>query len=239
MIKKFEQFNESLKDKLVGPTEHEVVENFKKLPPDEMLKRSSKLGLIDGVKIAIERGADINYIDCLALKYACDNGYYDIAKYLIDNGANIRPENKSHNLLTLASEKGYNDILGLLINKGLSVHINYDEPLIKSIKGGHLETVKFLLKRGCNIHTMNDTPIINACFYGHTDIVNFLLDKGVDINVDNGYPLRVSVENNHLDTTKLLLDRGVIIYDETKLLKSSIKNRELFSLIKKYIKYDD
>jgi len=95
----------SLKDKLVGPTEDEVLENFNKKHLEEIEKlnkkhnqdillKSCKLGLIKGVKGAVENGADINYDGGEPLYLSISNGHGEIVKYLIDVGVKMDIFNK-------------------------------------------------------------------------------------------------------------------------------------------------
>ena len=95
----------SLKDKLVGPTEDEVLDNFNKKHLEELEKlnkkhnqeiliKSCKLGLIKGVKGAVENGADINYDGGEPLFLAISNSHGEIVKYLIDMGVKMDIFNK-------------------------------------------------------------------------------------------------------------------------------------------------
>ena len=83
MIKNYNQFNESLRDKLVGPTEDEVIDIFLKKSPQELLRKSCKLGLLKGVKIAIENGADIHADNDSALIHSSNYGNLNIVKLLL------------------------------------------------------------------------------------------------------------------------------------------------------------
>ena len=92
MIKNYKQFNESLKDKLVGPTEDEVLDNLK-LRPNDLLLKSCKIGFLKGVEIALNRGADVHIHGDYPLKYASVNGHIEIVKYLLNNGADVHIDN--------------------------------------------------------------------------------------------------------------------------------------------------
>ena len=75
MIKNYKQFKEGLRDKLVGPTEDEILYNFKDLSPDKLLVKSCKVDFLRGVEIAIEKGADIHQDGDYPLVYCCIFGY--------------------------------------------------------------------------------------------------------------------------------------------------------------------
>jgi len=82
MITDFIKFNESIKHLLVGPTEDEIMDNFLKLSPNEMLIKSCKIGSLNGVKIALQRGAKVSYnnFECLSILWNLEYG--DIYNFL-------------------------------------------------------------------------------------------------------------------------------------------------------------
>jgi len=82
MITKFIKFNESVKSLLIGPTEDEVWNVIRNLSPNNLLIQSSKNGILKGVKIAIEEGAEINYQDYKAFILARENDHEEILEYL-------------------------------------------------------------------------------------------------------------------------------------------------------------
>ena len=85
MIKNYKQFNESLRDKLVGPSDDEVMDNLKHLSPDELLRKSCKIGFLKGVEVALKKGADIHYYDDVPLRTASNEGHNEIVNHLLDN----------------------------------------------------------------------------------------------------------------------------------------------------------
>ena len=79
---------------------------------------------MDGVKAAVENGADIEEqggwsIPGTGLHHACQGGYFSIAEFLIQRGAEVNCRDKYGNLpIHYACEEGHLDIVKLLINKG-------------------------------------------------------------------------------------------------------------------------
>ena len=115
MITNFSKFNESLRDKLVGPTEDEVMDNFKDLSPNKLLSKSCKKGFLKGVQVALEQGADIHTYNTNPLIDACNNDNFDIIKLLIENGADISNMNRTL-LSTCINANNYEMVKFLLEN---------------------------------------------------------------------------------------------------------------------------
>ena len=94
-MKKFNQFNESVLDKLQGPNIEEMLKQFKQMNPTDALFKCvhKNTGFLQGVKQALEDGADINArdkaLELTPLEYALNNNQIEIAVYLLDNGAKI------------------------------------------------------------------------------------------------------------------------------------------------------
>ena len=127
MIKNYKQFNESLRDKLVGPSEDEIWNNIKDLSPDKILKKCSKIGFFKGVEIALERGADIE----IGLIESLKEKNKDIFVFLIKKGGDISifddpiyDLNETIDTL-LSYGKSYNDLKKLYtIGEKFGFHLN-------------------------------------------------------------------------------------------------------------------
>ena len=57
------------------------------------LVRYAKIGDADGIRKALEEGADIHYQGDSALQWACNYGKFDAAKCLLENGADPKITN--------------------------------------------------------------------------------------------------------------------------------------------------
>ena len=88
-----------------------------------------------------------------------------------------------------------------------------DLALIEASKNGHLEIVKFLIDNGANIHTEDDGVLFEAVENDHLDVVKFLIDNGIDI-LDNTRILNTTLNNKNLDIFNYLLEKGAIIENE-------------------------
>ena len=86
MIINFNDYlKESLLDKMIGPTEEEIIKSLSSKTPNDRLFLSCKMGYLDGVVSAIDDGADIHHKQGQTIMPASKEGHYDIVKYLLDN----------------------------------------------------------------------------------------------------------------------------------------------------------
>lgn len=113
------------------------------------------------------------------------NGYKNIVKYLLDNGANI-------------NELNYNE----------------ESALIFAIKNDKVDVVSLLITEGADINLKNndgDTTLCIAAQSGYKEIVELLISKGADVNVENikgETPLLIAEEKGYKEITALLLNKG-------------------------------
>ena len=120
-----------------------------------------------------------------ALMYASLRGHSDIAKLLIDKGADIN-----------------------------ACSDNYDTALILTTTKGNVDIAKLLIKKGANVHQQNNnlkTALMGASFNGNYDLVKLIIDKGAYINLgdkDGNSALTFAVKGWHVDVVKLLLENG-------------------------------
>ncbi len=135
-----------------------------------------KIGNLDIIQLLINYGADINqYNQALIhrenpLHAALEHNKPDTAIALINAGADVnQTNNHGYTPLHIASQKGYTEIVKLLLTLGgpnSAVHGPYF--IISSIFGG------------MKMHII--PPICSAVFSGYTEIVELLIAHGADVN---------------------------------------------------------
>ena len=130
---------------------------------DTQLINSAGNGDLEGVKQALDKGAEVNgkepQIGATALIAASIMGHTEIMKLLVEKEANV---NAADN--------------------------NAFTPLIYSAAKGNVEGIKLLLEHGANVDTRNangETALIRAAGEGHADVVRILIEKGADLNIKN------------------------------------------------------
>ncbi|XP_066293531.1 histone-lysine N-methyltransferase EHMT2-like isoform X3 [Branchiostoma lanceolatum] len=117
-----------------------------------------------------------------------------------------------------AAEKGFTEIVHILIQAGGNIDASCDEmktPLLMAAFNGQLAVVQYFIKAGANINQKDMeglTCLHLAAKAGNLDICKYLLSTGsIDVNVqdEGGWnPMIWAAEHKHLDIVKLLLSRG-------------------------------
>ena len=135
------------------------------------LHRASQAGLIDTVRLLLDHGADPNHRDIRSPAPIC-RGHCKIVKY---------PGNFGWTPLHLASQKGNNDVLVLLLDRGANANhsdIRCQTSLHVASQAGHIDTVRLLLDHGADPKHQDIyglTPHHIASQEGHDQIVWLLL----------------------------------------------------------------
>lgn len=177
-------------------------------------------------ELLIEAGADLNRrttAGLTALHFALNRKNADIAKLLIDSGADItiRGGSGDDSPLNFAVRSDRVDLVQLLVDAGADVN--------KADKGGHTplmsasgDIVRLLLDAGADVHA-KDNSGETALFYAvrhktnTTDIVS-LLDSGADVNEKDNYgytSLMTAAMDGHVDALRALLESGAQINAKT------------------------
>jgi len=201
-----------------------------KTPLHEAAKHEDYL---DVVKALIKRGADVNAKTQSGYSplYYADSSNIEIARTLIENGANVNEttaRNGETPLMHLASVSPNPDIVNLLIENKADINAvakngspvlafvsDYRSSSPKSIDSRNPENIKRLLKFGCNPDSANTKDGTTALMYAinseNKEIISILLDAGADrviADKDGNIPLSYGLLcANSLEITRLLLQK--------------------------------
>lgn len=196
-------------------------------------------GRLDVIKYLIERGVNPNIMGEAPLRTSIEKGYYDIAIYLIENGASYKCDGTKcidlldkngasfdkygNALLEHYSEKGDLKSVKLLIEKGVIMD-NNSCALQKSVKNGHIHIVELLIQNGALI---NDLALFTAIENGNTDIVKCLINNGAHLD---DYSLHTAIKSEYYDIIAFLLP-----YYQLKELKIILTNTEIRDKLLKFL----
>ncbi|MER8465354.1 ankyrin repeat domain-containing protein [Mesorhizobium sp. M1409] len=142
-------------------------------------------GDVAAVTSALDKGAAINEIDGVtALYIACEGGNVELAKLLINRGADVNlPVSWQRTPLYAANKAGHAEIVKLLLDNGADPNrvAKAQTPLHVAAENGCLQCVIHLVDAGAEVNalTSNGNPPIHlAKLRGHDDVVAYLRSHG-------------------------------------------------------------
>ena len=151
---------------------------------------------------------------------ACVSNQIEVARLLINRGADVELSSGGFTPLFLSCAAGNYGMVCLLIFVGrANVDCVTDKgatPFSMASSCGHLATVKLLIDRGADVNRTYDdgaTALHLACQEGHTEVAGLLIDRGADINAalpDGRTAFFVACQNNRYDIVELLMRKGAI-----------------------------
>lgn len=145
-------------------------------------KAAVRLLLRNGAKANFDYG-DYRDSDNL-LQTASSLGYTEIAKLLLENGANVNAKGFWGSALQAASSRGHEKIVRLLLEKGADLNardIHQDSALETASNNGHLAIVRLLLKHALSVNVelrYGGSALRAAAHKGHEEIKKLLLEYG-------------------------------------------------------------
>jgi hypothetical protein len=189
-----------------------------------------RIAALHGYNDIIRIFLSFDILDDEAVDWAAEAGNYDTVQLLLDNGMNFVNAN---GVFTLASAYGYDNIVLLLLDKGVDIHFDNDKALSEAVHNNRMSTIKLLVQKGAdilgayaildiyNLGRMNDT----------TDILKFLFDsvytKGATafdivtkkVNACMFYTYLNLVTTPNID----FIEFAIEMYFEYKLFKDNMK----------------
>jgi ankyrin repeat protein len=195
------------------------------LPPNPKREfgDAAQNGDVEKLNELIASGVDVDslfYPDHTPLMFAVYYGHYEVAKLLIDEGANVNAAHSNdHTVLYHALEASqlHAELIQLLVDAG--VNMDYT-PLKWAIQYQYSnsevqEIMAILIEAGADVNERDQTgltALIDAACRGSNQLVDILLRSGADINAtveSSGHTaLACAVAEEHSETVRLLIEAG-------------------------------
>jgi len=185
---------------------------------------------LDKVKNLVEAGVDINYQEesagATALIMSAMYNFGDIARYLIEKGADISIKNNTGHTALMASAGSSEEVFDLLVANGADMSVKLEDGMSAftlSISGVMSDFVglgnaKKLLENGADVDESftsgpaeGYTCLMMAARNQRPDIVKFLAENGADVNVkaaNGNTPLSLAQEEEDQEMVALLKELG-------------------------------
>lgn len=199
----------------------------------------------------ISSGANLNVRDnngVTPLEIAVKNGYTDIVRLLILNGARLESSFKDKSaeglLLVLPYSPLKIEMIKLLIELGVDVKkastLKEITPLHLAANTGQIDMAELLVANGHPVDASFEdngwTALTSAAWYEQTEMVKWLLAKGANPNVKcTSSPLHNAVNKGNVEIVKILLDAGAktVLSDPCRqpLFNASRASGEIVQLI--------
>ncbi len=153
------------------------------------LRIASQDGHINGVKLLIKAGADLNQTrndGSTSLFMASQNGHAKAVEILVKAGADLNQTRGGVTPLFMASKNGHAEVVQILVKAGADLNQGHDDgatPLFIASQNGHAEAVEILIQAEADLNQARDdgtTPLFMASQYGHAGVVGILVKAGAD-----------------------------------------------------------
>ena len=174
----------------------------------------------------------INYIDSYnktALHYAVENNDYDMAKLLLENGANpnVRNNYSRRTPILLAIDNNNYDMVELLLDHDSNpnrIGLHKDRNVLQNAlrKNANNEIVKLIASKIKNINNPNvdyNTALHNAVRYKKPEYVDILLEYGAlpnRPNKDGNTPMHLAIKKGLENIAKKLIKHGANLDKKNK-----------------------
>jgi len=145
-------------------------------------------GSLESVRVLVNEAASPTNppsadADLSPLSLASRAGHLDVATFLIEAGAENKPNSSGEYPIHLAAKEGHVDVCRFLIRRdGWDLPDKYHEwtPLFHAARYGHAECLRLFLKAGAQVHVIDElgkTPTHYAAWHGHNECADLLLES--------------------------------------------------------------
>ncbi len=127
---------------------------------------------------------------------------------------NVDPAANNNHAIRSSSEKGYADVVKLLLeDQRANPAVQFSYAIWSSSENGHADVVKLLLADGrANPEANYDAAIRVSSAMGHTDVVKLLLaDPRVNPRANRNIAIKMAKKNGYPDVVELLQEHGATL----------------------------
>jgi ankyrin repeat protein len=175
------------------------------------------------IKLLLVRGADPNYMpeqDTVSpLIIACQEGFENIARLLIEYGADINYTCGFENPINNAFSSNNINIVKMLLEHNVNINCTgyfNRTPLLHAFELRKWDLVSQLIDMGADVNVYVDggysiTPLYEACLFGNLKLVIKIVEAGADVNfsVDNHVtPICIGTIHGFTHIVEYLLEHG-------------------------------
>ena len=215
--------------------------------PLHMLSKGERLFMAESSleisRLLVNSGADVNVTDVeywTPLHAAARFGNYDIAKLLVEFGAN--PEVRLDEQYHMAYAKGPLAMFRFIFGRCSDLNsldprvgnAGYLTPLHVASQYGHFDVAHLLLDRGADVNVCDEkgrTPLHFASNQGYLAIARLLIDRNADVNArtkDRKTPIHFASDDRHRDVAMLLIEQGAEVDSRDKAFKTPLNRAAKF-----------
>lgn len=145
-------------------------------------------------------------------------------------------------LLHYAANRGYLDIVTLLLKKGADINARDKDgrtPLHEAMAYRRYDVARFLVENGADMTLKNkngETPLISIVFMDNrklaVDLVRFFIEKGFNISRSaDAKLLNESIRRGHHDVAVILLEKGIAFDDSSLGDAASMGYEDIFAVL--------
>ena len=167
------------------------------------------------IRDLIAKGANIESVserNATPLSIAVDDRELELARLLIESGANVNPSQGSRSPLDIAALNRQVDLAALLLDHGAFVTVRDERrstPLLKAALSGSVEIVELLIAHGADVNAADKygyTALHESARSGKADVVALLLSHGANARamVGSEMPLEMAKKGGHTEVMALL-----------------------------------
>lgn len=167
----------------------------------------------NGIKLLLEKGANIHYKKDQALINATENGDLDMIKLLIENGADVNAQYGAP--LTASVDGGFFDNIKYLISKGANLELNEFNDLYLAAERGYLDILKYFLEEERSVERYDryiellQDIFMEAVRGGSDEMIKYIVEtQHVDIHAQDDEAMYLAIKNLDEDTVNYLINQA-------------------------------